>query len=221
MYGLHPSKELVTLFRKAPFQGTHPRDSKIIFFGIDANYSELFVGHPFFRKIIEYQRDAGVFWRTHGRHHPFLLEEYPFKKNTGGVPYHRNFAKLKLSAKYAWYISFTELLDVPTTGNSTDKGFWELFNPDHAAWIDSILSEGTRKIVFLPNDVIKKMRKIKKKWDHFTWLPNEDVAQGKLCSIRDTEIYKISHFSAWQIHSQISEIRKLIDVFCANTTNQI
>jgi hypothetical protein len=69
-----------------------------------------------------------------------MLDEYPFKRNTGGLHYHRAFAKMKLTPDYAPHISFVELLNVPTIGVSSgqEKTFWELFDPDHARWLDSI-----------------------------------------------------------------------------------
>jgi len=216
MYGLHPSKELVALFYKAPFQGQHPRKSKVIFCGIDANYSESLSDDLFFKRIIEYQQDAIVFWETHGKHHPFLLDEYPFEKNTGGVQYHRNFAALELPKEYAKYISFVELLDVPTIGNSSkeEQKFWSLFNPHHATWIDSIITDGSEKVVFLSDNVIRKMRKIKKKWGNFDWIPDCND-QGLLCELGNTQVHKVFHFSDNRIYKQIPELRELIDHFCS------
>jgi hypothetical protein len=108
-YGIHSSDRLVALFRKSPFQGQHPEKARVIFCGTDANYSEEISCHPFFDRIIEYQENGVAFWGKYGKHHPFLLKGYPFKKNTGGVPYHTNFAALKLSLEYAPHISFIEL----------------------------------------------------------------------------------------------------------------
>jgi hypothetical protein len=217
VYGLHPSEELVALFREAPFQGQHPCKAKVIFFGVDANYSESLWGHPFFRWIKVYQQNGIAFWEAQGKHHPFLLDEYPFKKNTGGVPYHRNFSALKLPKEYAKYISFVELLDVPTMGNSSneDKIFWSLFNPDHAAWLDSIVADGSGRLVFLSDGVIRKMREIKRKWGIFDWIPRSDE-QGLLCEIGSTQVHKVFHFSDGRIYKQIPGMRELICNFCRN-----
>jgi hypothetical protein len=217
MYGIHPSIELVTLFSTAPFQGQHPQKAGVIFCGTDANYSESLSDDPFFKRIIEYQQDSIGFWERHDKHHPFLLDGYPFKKNTGGVPYHRNFAALKLPKEYAKCISFVELLDVPTIGNSSneEKKFWSLFNPCHAVWLDSIITDGAAKIVFLSDSVIRKMRKIKKKWGNFAWIIDCND-QGLLYEVGNTWVHKIFHFSDNRIHKQIPEMRKLIDRFCSD-----
>lgn len=217
MYGLHPSPDLVALFGKAPFQGQHPGNATVIFCGIDANYSEALSDHPFFERIIEYQTDAIAFWETNDKHHPFLLKEYPFKKNTGGVPYHRNFSALKLPKEYARCISFVELLDVPTIGNSSneDKTFWSLFNPQHAVWLDSIMTDRSERLVYLCDSVIRKMREIKKKWGTFDWIPDSND-HGLLCELGNTQVHKVFHFSDGRIYKQIPEMRELVRHFCRN-----
>ncbi len=214
-YGLHPSEELVELFRSRPFQGQHPEKAKVLFVGIDANYSELLSNHSFFSRILEYQRDSLEFWTKYGRHHPFILDDYRFNKTKDGVPYHRNFSKLGLEKEFAKYISFVELLDVPTVGNSNESGFWKLFNPKHADWLDSIIASDSRKIVLVSNDVVKKMRKIKAKWGYFSWLPLED-GNDLLCSAGKSKVYKIPHFSSYGIHAQIDNIRELVTRFCVD-----
>lgn len=211
MYGLHPSDELVELFRRSPFQGANPESASVIFVGIDANYSEQISTTKFFRRIIEYQKDAVSFWKKYGVHHPFLLESYPLKKNTGGVPYHRNFAALQIPIEFADQISFIELLDVPTTGNSSgnDAIFWKLFNPKHSERIDAMLRSETKKVVFVSDGVIRRMRKIRRRFGHFSFIPDHD-RQGKLFDNGSTEIHKVFHFSDNRIHSQIRTIRDLI-----------
>ena len=119
MYGRHLSSELCKLFRSKPYQGADPASASIIFLGFDANYSEEISDTPFFERILEYHNDGVCFWQRYGVHHPFLLDEYPLNRTKGGVPYHRNFSKLELSADYADQISFVELLDIPTIGTTT------------------------------------------------------------------------------------------------------
>ena len=139
-YGLHPSKDLIALFKSKPFQGQDPSMAKVIFLGSDANYSKEISEHDFFRYILEYHKDGVAFWKKYGVHHPFLLDSYPFNKNRGGVPYHRNFCKLGLTSKNAEHVSFIELLNIPTTGNMTagTSTFLELINIDHLHWIESM-----------------------------------------------------------------------------------
>ncbi|APG27067.1 hypothetical protein A7E78_03990 [Syntrophotalea acetylenivorans] len=202
------------MFKGSPHQGQKPELAKILFFGSDANYSAALSDHPFFHRIIEYHRDGVAFWQRYDRHHPFLLDEYPFKKNTGGVPYHRSFAALNLSSKYAPFISFVELLDVPTIGNSSgEKEFWNLFSPEHAKRLDTLLQCGSRRIIFLSDNVIRRMRKIKKRWGLFSWVPDSD-AHGLLCKLGDTAIHKVFHFSDGRVYKHIPEMRKLIVDYC-------
>lgn len=119
MYQVHPSERLVSAYKKRPFQGQHPKDAKVIFLGRDANYSSAISSHSFFKRIIEYHDNGVKFWETYGVHHPFLHDEHPYIKYKDdmfkdGVKYHKVFAKICLNTQYAKYISFVELLDVPT-----------------------------------------------------------------------------------------------------------
>ena len=214
-YRIHDSADLVQLFRESPFQGQSPEKAKVLFLGIDANYSEKISDHPFFARIVEYHKDGVAFWQRHGRHHPFMLDEYPFKRNTGGLHYHRAFAKMKLTPDYAPHVSFVELLNVPTIGVSSgqEKTFWELFDPNHARWLDSIINDGSPRIVFLSNNVIRRMQKARKKWGLFSWIP-DDTGHGLICRTGASEIHKIYHFSDGRVHSQLQEMRDLVDVFC-------
>lgn len=117
-YGIHPSQKLVKLFAEKPYQGADPKEAKILIIGNDANYSPDNSSHHFFERILEYHADGVGFWRANGVHHPFLLPEYPFDRRKGGVRYHLNFSKLGFGTDHAEAISFVELLNVPTTGNT-------------------------------------------------------------------------------------------------------
>ena len=129
-FAIHPSKVLVDLFRNKPYQGQSPLDAKVIFLSSDANYSPEISNHSFFNSIIEYQRDGIKFWENYGHHHPFLLEDFPFNKTSGGRPFHNTFSRLGLTQKYAKNISFLELLDIPTIGNKSENKdlFYSLIN---------------------------------------------------------------------------------------------
>jgi len=91
-FDIHPSQEMITLFKSKPFQGQLPEKAEIIFLSSDANYSPEISNHAFFKYILEYQKDGVAFWSKYGCHHPFLLENYPFNKSNAGVPFHRNFS---------------------------------------------------------------------------------------------------------------------------------
>ena len=142
-----------------PYQGQEPASARIIFVGLDANYSAGIFAHENMReRILEYHLNGVEFWKRHNVHHPFLLDEYPLKKNRGGVPYHRKFQTMALTAKHAEFITFVELLDVPTIGSTEKKKFWELFNLEHAKRLDSIFTSGAKRLVLLPGSVIRNMQ---------------------------------------------------------------
>lgn len=106
-YDIHPSAELRELFSSMPipYQGQDPAQARIIFVGLDANYSaDIFAYENMRDRILEYHQDGVEFWKRHDTHHPFLLDEYPLKKNRGGVPYHRKFQTMGLTAKHAEFI---------------------------------------------------------------------------------------------------------------------
>jgi len=212
-YGKHANTDLVNLFQKKPYQGQNPESAIIIFVGLDANYSELILD-CFFDEIIEYQTDGIKFWNKYGKHHPFLLDDYPLPKNKDGVHYHRHFAKLKLDKSYATHISFVELLDIPTMGKTDEKIFFELLNPKHLAWLDKIFLDGAERAVFLSNSVIVKMKNKQCK-GYFDWLPKKVDNKGFIKKVGNTSFYKYSHFSAYQIHSEIDEFKKIVLNTCS------
>ena len=137
-----------------------------------------------------------------------------------GVPFHRNFSKLRLEPEHAKYISFIELLDVPTTGNKSEnkKLFFELTDLKHLRKIDGLVRGGGHKLFFVSGGVLENMKIIRKKYknqypDLFDWLnlPQGDPNQRFSLSINGNKIKEIYHFSASQIHDQIDDIRTDID----------
>ena len=136
-----------------------------------------------------------AFWKKYGVHHPFLLDEYPLKRNTGGVPYHNNFAKMRLDSSYAHRISFIELIPHPTTGRTEEATFWSLFDASHAARIDALMYEGKRKLIILSSSVMRKMEKAKRSLGVFQWLP-ESFRIGEMKKIEQTIIFGAPHFSS-------------------------
>ena len=216
-YGINPSDDLQQLFAAMPmpYQGQDPHSAKIIFVGIDANYSEeISADRCFFQKILEYHEDGVVFWKANKTHHPFLLPQYPLPKNTGGVPYHRKFHSMGLSPDFAEHISFVELLNVPTTGNTDRKIFWRLFNPEHAKALDTLFMNKSRCLIFLSNSVISYMREAKKKYQIFNWLPKH-CEWGVFHQIGDTEFFKAKHFSAAISLDELCSMGALIRRFCS------
>ena len=150
LYGMHPSAALLDRFRSKPYQGQDPARAKIVVLGTDANYSSSISEHDFFGRILEYHEDGVAFWRKYRVHHPFLLPSYPFDRRRDGVRYHRNFQKMGLGPEFADQISFVELLDVPTIGNTVQATFFKLLRPEHLHWLEEVLlSGGDEKLVLI------------------------------------------------------------------------
>jgi hypothetical protein len=217
-YGRHPSKELNWLFDELdfPHQGQDPNTASILFIGLDANYSsDLFSAAGFFPYILEYQRDGICFWMKYKTHHPFLLEQYPLKRNTGGVPYHKNFAKMRLDSSFADKISFVELIPYPTTGRTEESAFWKLFDTGHASKIDSLVCEGKRRLIILSSSVMRKMKKASRRHGVFLWLP-DSFKLGEMRSINETTIFGAPHFSSAVTNEAIIHLGEHIREFCRN-----
>ncbi len=224
-YGIHPNEELRKLFKEKPYQGQDPEKAKIIFLNTDANYPEgLTADHKFFKYIKEYHKDGVSFWKKYKVHHPFLLDEYPFR--TGGLKFHGNFRCLCLDNSYAKYISFVELLDVPTYGNRSNNNnmniFYELINENHLKGIDDLVYSDSGKLIFASirsRDAFNLMRDIRERYGVFDWLDEVENNRNNYKGIKDIQEVKVKsnsiriiyHFSAAQIHAQIPHIRKIID----------
>lgn len=213
-FAKHPSVEMVDLFSKKPFQGQEPEKARVIFLNSDANYSPEISNHPFFDYILEYQNDGITFWHKYGCHHPFLLPNYPFSKNQGGVPFHRNFRKIGLTKDYAEYVCFLELLDIPTVGmkSKDKKEFFGLLSLPHLKRIDDLISRDGNRLFLIPGGILQDMKKISTMFPVFKWLdyPPRD-SQKYFKVINGNKIKQIYHFSASQIHSQLPEIALEID----------
>lgn len=214
----HSSTELTALFHDRPFQGQSPEQASIIFLSSDANYSPEISNHPFFEHILAYHADGVAFWKQHGCHHPFLLPDYPFKRNAGGVPFHRNFSKLGLGPEYAGHISFLELLDIPTIGNKSQGRieYAEMLSSGHLAYLARLITGGGHKLFFVSSGVLKDLRRIQRSHPHFPWLDGDGGPGGRFTrSVQGNTIAEIYHFSSSRIHGQLNQIRKDIDSWLA------
>ncbi len=221
IFDVHPSQEMVALFKDKPFQGQSPEKASIIFLSSDANYSPEISNHPFFNFILEYQKNGIAFWKKYDCHHPFLLSNYPFNKNTGGVPFHRNFRKIGLSTTHIENISFLELLDIPTIGNKSKnkKLFYDLVSKSHLAYIENLMMGDSSKLFFVSNGVLKDIEKLKKRFPVFKWL--DLPVTGRLSKgIKSNKIEEIYHFSSWQIHGQLAEISTIINKWLEKSANK-
>ena len=165
-YGVHPSEELGRLFREKPYQGNNPFDARVLVIGNDANYSPEISDHKFFERILDYHADGVAFWRRTSRHHPFLLDDYPFDRRKGGVRYHQNFGKMKFGPDNAGQFSFVELLNVPTIGKTgSDKElFYRLLDKDHLAWLERLVFGGEKKFVLVNQTLARSIGTISKRF---------------------------------------------------------
>lgn len=167
MYDAHPSLRLHELFRDSPHQGAAPERADLVVLGLDANYAADLDARPRLFSLVErYHRNGVEFWRSERVHHPFVHQDYPGDRRRDGVPYHRNFAEIGFGPQHAHRISFIEVLDLPTTGQS------RLVPADldraHLARLAELMRSGRRCTVLVCSDVILLLRKVK---DLFWWLP--------------------------------------------------
>lgn len=167
MYEPHPSLRLQELFRDSPHQGVVPEHAELVVLGLDANYpADLDARLDLCSLVERYHRDGVKFWRNERVHHPFVHKDYPGDRRRDGVPYHRNFAQIGFGSQHAHRISFIELLNVPTTGQS------DLVPGDldraHLARLAKLMRSGRRCTVLVCSDVILLLRRVK---DLFGWLP--------------------------------------------------
>lgn len=153
MYHIHQSEALNRLFKVKPYQGVAPEDAKYIFLGLDANYVPDIEESPIYDKVLEYLEDGVGFWKKYGVHHPFLLPGY----KGDGQFYHKSFARIGLTTDYADHVSFVELIDVPTYGQS--KLIVDDLNHSHVSRIRNAIIDGPTKCVFVPTSVGQLMRK--------------------------------------------------------------
>ena len=208
-FQMHPSDKMVELFSKRPFQGQVPEKASIVFLSSDANYSPEISNHPFFDHILEYQKDGVAFWKKHRKHHPFLLPTYPFNRNVAGVPFHRNFSKLGLGPEWADQISFLELLDLPTIGNKSEdrEAFLQLLSIDHLKYLESIITGGRRKLIFVSSGVLRDILFISKSYPVFGWIDRRSCQTPLDMTINGNRLKEIYHFSSSQIHGQLMGIK--------------
>lgn len=218
-FGIHPSAEMVTLFKTKPFQGQSPDLASIIFLSSDANYSPMISEHEFFKSILEYQRDGVAFWEKYKCHHPFLLKNYPFNKTKDGVPFHRNFKGLKLNVEHAKFISFVELLDMPTIGNKSQnrEEFFKLTSLSHLRYLDRLINGSGKKLFFISAGVARDLKKMFRQYPELAGGGIDALCNRTTSKLANgTEVHEIFHFSASQIHGQLASIRSTIDRWLEN-----
>ena len=203
-YTAHPSAALNRAFAARPYQGADPEKAKYLFVGLDANYREDVDKSPIFDRLLAYLNDGVKFWKEHGVHHPFLLKEY----RGDGRYYHQNFARIGFRPEDAEYVSFVEMLHVPTVGGKpltpTD------LDDNHLRRIRDAIEEGNARYIFIPSDVARLMRAS----SMFRWLPKAPTDEGRPLKVwlrKDSKtIYWHYHFSFWGKEQQKAEQLKAI-----------
>jgi len=197
IFDAHPSKALNSLFQGRRYQGQNPADAAIVFVGRDANYAkDIDKDSYFFNILAEYINNGVNFWHNSSDakywkyntnqdniknvHHPFLLPAYAtlFPKKEG-YEYHRKFSCMNLDKSYAQYISFVEIIDVPTKGHSRnickDRFNKLLRNSEcHIKSLVRSLINGPPKAIFVPDSAIKVLRQL-----NCTWCDEDKIKMAK------------------------------------------
>ena len=197
-YGRHPSEVLQNLFQQKPYQGRNPAEARYIIFGIDANFPINIhedENNVFFQRVLEYLEDGPAFCRRYGVHHPFLLEENPYRK--GGKTYHQNIRRY-YKFKNIEEISFIELLNIPTfgrTGNNQDI-LINMINIEHFQFLqESIFNSlnNQRKDIFISPGVKKAIDRIRNNHDAeiLQQIPAGNFVRP--CRINDDKLWSIHY----------------------------
>jgi len=208
-YELHPSGRLKAYFQERPWQGADPFQAVFLFVGLDANYDPSI--EETLPEVFDYLDDGVAFWRRHGKgvHHPFRLPRY----HGTGKKYHDRFAEIGFAPEHAPWVSFVELLHLPTTGRSTLTP--SDLSPDHLRFLARIFNNGSAKYVILPQGVARLMRRTA----CFPWLPVKPLrSDGDLSVLREQNgqtVFEMYHFSCygWQLpmlKRQIAQIGEII-----------
>lgn len=218
-FALHPSEDLQALFRDRPFQGQVPEQAKIIFLTSDTNYAEDIAAHSFFAKILEYHADGVGFWQKYGVHHPILLPDYPFKRNHGGVPFHRRFTTMGLDPSYADKVCFIELLHTPTIGRmSTDKtAYLKLLDVDHVSYIDQLILSNRGQLFLMSKNILDSMRYLNKKYEVFKWIKQSKWNIDDEIKLGRNHLKMIYHFSSSTPNTYRAHLKVVIDEFLAQS----
>ena len=236
VYGINACEDLRGAFEMRPFQGQDPRDeiAKAIFIGLDANYPNILKDHTDFLKILlRYHKKGDQFWENdqanpNQKHHPFLLDCFPFDRRKDGCRYHRRFDNIGFTpaTNYAQYISFLELLAVPTTNDARpedqiSRDVLLMRSGSHLdVYVKTSMTSHTPRAIFLSRDVINKYNQaiIDFKIIRDDLLPNPPIVNNEpvLIGCRDrAELYKCYHLSIRknerEVHEHLSKIKMIVD----------
>ena len=142
--------------------------------------------------------------------------------------YHDTFRRIDLPGEQcADAISFIELIDVPTTNIISDEGFDQLLQDSlgngHIMRLQNSILNAENKLVFMPDEVIRNLKKINEQHGLFPGLKYAHVRAEGLPIIyenpdRNVTVRKYIHLSAHQFHykrvlAQLPIIRELVLTF--------
>lgn len=228
MFSKHDSEDLKELFTQRPFQGQHPSQAKVIFFGRDANYPEDIENNetrPGCFDLLRQYHECGVgFWQNaygnnpRQKHHPFLI---CMRHGDPGYKYHKVFSEMNLHSQCADHISFVELLNVPTMGdpkNDRRHEFLRLLSErqNHLQWLlEQLLLGDFRRVVFVPDNVLKPMNKVSVAPVFYRELSLRNTRIENECPLLifkygDIDVYKCYHFSDARGRGQLENMKRII-----------
>lgn len=234
VYGINACERLKRAFINMPFQGKDPRaESAIaIFLGLDANYPNTLDDHQHFLEVLlRYHANGVQFWENdpanpNRKHHPFLVDCFPFDRRKDGCKYHRRFDEIGFTPAYAKYISFLELLAVPTTNYARpeDQISYEALlmkSRRHLEqYVQNSMSAHTPKAIFLSGDVIKRYNQAIMDFNIIqdNLLSNPTIVNNVPVRIRrrhGVELYKCYHLSIQKNNRDVREhlrhIKEIVD----------
>lgn len=239
VFGKHEALSKIYEENNYQWQGQNPRDAKIIFIGRDANFAkDIAASRYIFNILLDYLNDGVKFWNNSDNpkywsnrtstdqirkvHHPFLLPAYGKKD---GYTYHNNFSCLRLDPSYAKYISFVEIVSVPTTGFPANdpgeklKSFIKL-SASHIKDIENNILSGDPKCVFISNTAMYALGDIDP-LPYFYRLMYDSrriSANGipELHKLKNVTIHKCYHFSDPRSRTEehLVKLRTLIKKYC-------
>jgi hypothetical protein len=244
VFGKHEALSKIYEENNYQWQGQNPRDAKIIFIGRDANFANNIADSTYiFNILLEYLKDGVWFWNNSDNqqywknrtatdqiqkvHHPFLLPAYSKKD---GYTYHSNFSRLNLDSRYSKYISFVEIVSVPTTGypaNDPDdklKSFIKASAP-HIQYLENNMISGDRKGVFISDAAMYALDELNQLSDFYHLMYDSRKMSSKGIpelpkKINNVTIHKCYHFSDPRSRTEehLEKLRTLIKKYCNLTT---
>jgi hypothetical protein len=206
----HPSERLLNHFHDSPWQGNDPMKAAFLFVGLHANFDADIDNQ--FPAIFDYLDDGLGWWRRERVHHPFRLPGY----QGPGRRYHEKFAEIGFTPEQAEYVSFVELLNIPTI--EANLVVADLC-PDYLSKLNDIFNTGTARYIFLSPGVKDLMMQS----GQFPWLQQNAVRMdGDLTLLREQNgqtIYQMYNFAVRFpqlieiLDRQIAQVREIARKF--------